>query len=72
MKIDLGIYHRGDRFTEQIKNLKSKGASWLNENTANFVALLPCDDPKKTKEELAGLLKSLSGSGQFPFLEGEG
>ena len=30
MKIDASIYHRGDRFKEQLKTLKGKGVTWLN------------------------------------------
>jgi molybdopterin-guanine dinucleotide biosynthesis protein A len=55
-----------------LKSLKDKGVNWLNENLGNFVAILPCDDPKKTKEEMAALIKSLSKSGTLPFLEEEG
>lgn len=51
MKVDASIYHRGDRFKQEFGRLKSK-ASWLNEKSGNFVMVLPCDDPKKAKEEM--------------------
>lgn len=64
------MYIKGDLFKQEFQKLKEK-VSWLKESSVNFVLVLPSEDPKKAKEQIQGLLKTVIGTNLLPFLSEE-